>query len=204
MKRTSPFIAAALLLLLASCSSTAFMKRKYMPGHFFNAPVSMNGNSVSTGQEITVQPQVNDLSNEFTEQTTGSVIISKDAGLKDMLSLAKTIRTAGPLNVLKKELGIHSRPFLVGQKNKAPMSMGSDKRKGMGWLSLICGVLTFYPLLFSSLALALLAIIFGMITFHRVRNDSSKYGGKGLAFLGMFLGILGVTLILLGVIAMVA
>jgi hypothetical protein len=103
-----------------------------------------------------------------------------------------------PLVTVKKLVTDRLHSVLMQQKRP-----GSDKRRGSGWLSLIFGILTFAPVLYSSLLFALLAIIFGLVTFRRVDNDSSKYGGKGLAVLGMLLGVTGVLLILLGVIASV-
>ena len=199
MKKYFLFSLSALLALaLSSCSSTDFMKRKYLPGRFYDKPVTMKGET-KNNSGITILAFSSDSTNGNINTLAAPEV--DHANNITPVELKKTPRTfkAGLLRVLPFKKILSKNPV-----TKTPLFKSSDKRKGLAWLSLIFGILAFYPYAIGTLTAALLAIIFGMIQIHRVHNDSSEFGGKGIALLGMLLGLIAVAVVFLFLLAAVA
>ena|ERR1051325_7337078 len=193
---------ALIALALSSCSSTGFMQRKYLPGHFFDKEVTVKGDDQKSDHTLTSRAFKTDHS-IITTETVNSVP-SPVVGHVSNIPPGEIKKAPHTL----KSVLLHVLPFKkILTKNPVtnkPLFKSSGKRKGLAWLALLFGILTFYPYAVSTLTAALLAIIFGMIQIHRVNKDSSEFGGKGIAFLGMLLGIIGVAIVFLFLLAAAA
>lgn len=184
-----------------SCSSVDFMKRKYMPGYFFDKPVSYSSSHTETKKPVSSADNSRPRSEGIIASSSSGLIIPVDNSI-DLNDFRSHEHSPFLTQKANPEKIAPDHETVIKKKSLATRFLKSDhKRKGMAWLSLIFGILTFYPLVFSSVVAALLAIIFGMIAIRKANNDSADFGGKGIAFLGICLGVIGVALVLLGVIA---
>ncbi len=62
------------------------------------------------------------------------------------------------------------------------------KERDLAWASLICGLLIWVPLF--NTVLGPLAVVFGIVSLRRAWLVPEKYGGQGLALVGITLGII--------------
>jgi succinate-acetate transporter protein len=76
-------------------------------------------------------------------------------------------------------------------------SIDEGKDKVFAITALVCGLLFWVPLF--NILLGALAIIFGLLAIRRVRENPDRYGGQGMAVVGLILGIISVLFTLLGV-----
>ena len=79
-------------------------------------------------------------------------------------------------------------------------------KKGFAIASLvlgICGLILFWAS-FLGAALNILAIIFGIMSITKIKNEPNMYSGKGMAIAGLILGIIGFMLMVLAFILFAA
>lgn len=74
-------------------------------------------------------------------------------------------------------------------------SNNTTKEKDFSIASLICGLLIWIPLL--NMALGPLALILGIISINKIKNQPEKYTGQGMAIAGIILGSISTASLLL-------
>lgn len=135
------------------------------------------------------QEDVSTASNPIKDQNPITASINKEElilvqergiGIPPNQKLAETEKTVEPTTNLK-----NNKKFLPGNKQVSI--------EGIAVISFIIGILGF---LFSAFLVgfifSLIAIIFGMLSLDRFKENPEKYLGKGFAIAGMILGLLGV------------
>jgi len=71
------------------------------------------------------------------------------------------------------------------------------KDKVFAITSFVCGLLFWVPLF--NVILGPLAVVFGVLSIRRVREDPERYGGQVLAVIGVILGVISVIFTVVGV-----
>ena len=71
---------------------------------------------------------------------------------------------------------------------------GNGPLEVFGLISFIAGVLSLFIL---ALPLSILAVVFGVISLYRFKDNPGKYSGKGFAIAGLVLGLIVLVLIVL-------
>ena len=91
-------------------------------------------------------------------------------------------------------LKIIQKSFIKKTKKKAATSLNSKepKKNGLAIASLLCGTVGLFIPFLGSIA----AIILGIISLGKIKNQPDKYSGKVMAIIGMTLGALYLVLLI--------
>jgi hypothetical protein len=215
MKKILLFSAASFLLLalLASCS---VQKRLYRDGYSVEWNHKKNNASQNFSQVITPDQDLNGAIAEANENMRESACSEEfklqegnselpEAHSKDNRSSADSKKKKGLISKIIKEdteeeivrinNGSKSAAFKSGFKSGLKLMLPDQETHTyhLAIASFVLGIISLFAY-YGAFVLGLLAIIFGAISIHKIRNSGGTYRGNTFAWIGLICGIIAIVL----------